>query len=343
MNTTAQPNAILAKKFSLREGWCMAFPSDNEVQILQSIYAAPAFTLKDPQCAGWVKKAFEKLNGKWTVQAILQVTPDSRQEQLLTLLTQLQRRYLYDVSLQEQSVFPPWLSQRLAYQKTALDAYTDVVAEKTVAISGSGKLASQVATMAGQLGFAGVYWLNGAQHQNVPGNIEQVHLHDNSALEQALNSLRPDLIICADDVFSVRRLQTIERYSQRHATRWVVTRVDGWHIQVGPCFIPGQSGCLSCWLNSAAMEPVTTLLNAIPESELARLQQQAENPAFSAIAAGMLISDLPTLMGIPSQNLNGSASLTLARYTRLDMAEFSVSTTHVHKHTCCSQCAGIAA
>jgi bacteriocin biosynthesis cyclodehydratase domain-containing protein len=336
--TIQYPAAFLDKKLQLTPGWLMYFPSPNEVHISKSAGAKPDFSLRDAGGELWIEQTFRRLNGQHSLQDIIASAPAVHQQQLRHLLENMHGRYLFDTSLQH-TLLPPWLTQQLALNYTAIEHYVQQLQHKSVTIIGTGWLAEALLPLLNKLQLPHISWLTPLTRETSGHDfVRQQVYSDTDNLLAMLDQLDSDLVIYAEDHFDMSLLKTIDLNSRLTGKRWLFSLVDGWNIALGPCFVPGETSCLQCWLQQQPYYQQLAQISELAQPDITTFQRQSVNPAFCQIAAGLIATDLPNLLMENTFSNKANASFLLGQETRLNMQTLQTVTHHIYQDQQCQQC-----
>jgi|GEM_PF-6295217 len=336
--TIQYPAAFLDKKLQLTPGWCMYFPSPNEVHISKSAGAKPDFSLRDAGAELWIEQTFRRLNGQHSLREIIAGAPTVHRKQLRHLLENMHGRYLFDASLPH-TLLPPWLMQQLALNYTAIEHYVQQLQHKSVTVIGTGWLADALLPLLNNLQLRQISWVTPST-QPTTQHVFSQH-QDYSATDSLLamlDQLDSDLVIYAEDHFDLPLLKTIDLNSRLTGKRWLFSLIDGWNIALGPCFVPGETSCLQCWLQQQPYYQQLAQISELAQADITAFQRQSVNPAFSQIAAGLIATDLPNLLMESSFSNHANASFLLGQQTRLDMQTLHSVTQPIYPDLQCQQC-----
>jgi bacteriocin biosynthesis cyclodehydratase domain-containing protein len=149
------------------------------------------------------------------------------------------------------------------------------------------------------------------------------------------------LALVAEDAFAPALYEAVNRAAVERNIPWSMIVIDGWNVYVGPTFLPGRTGCYHCLetdRRSRLANPLSydrhvahLLQSDVQEAVLA-------SPTFADMAAGMLASDVPNLIGIMPQRIETESSLTLGRQLQMDMRTFDAALHPVFKQPRCPVC-----
>lgn len=338
--TIQYPQQFLDKKLQLTPGWLMYFPDPNEVHITRSVGEKPDFSLRNISETPWIEQTFRLLNGQHSLTEVIASAPQCHQAQLQHLLEHMHGHYLYD-SCQQQSLLPPWLMQQLALNYTAIEHYTQQLAHKSVTVVGSGWLADALLPLLAKLGLKQIGWLTHADRpQQSLAFTRQQQFHNSDMLVEQLDQLNSDLVIYAEDHFDLMLLKAIDLNSRLSKKRWLFSLIDGWNIALGPCFVPGETSCLQCWLQQQPYYQRLADISQLAHPEVTAFQRDSVNPAFSQIAAGFIATDLTKLLLEQRSSSKTTASLLLGQQTRLNMQTLHSDTCSFYQDQDCRSCSG---
>lgn len=333
--------------FDLAPDLVMTFPSENEINIAKSLLTSPDFKLHDPKNGNWIESCFSLIDGNHTAADIIEAAPEARKKEVLSILKMLQKHYLTEKHSVEVPQVSAFLKQRLAKNATAVSSYIDNMANKTVAIVGSGKYAKALIETIEHFPLANIHWV--VPQSDLIDHLTAVSpvVNENKSIyytdslqdiEHKLAQSRPDFIILAEDFFDFDLITTVDRFAEHYDTKWMFSLIEGWNIDIGPCFVPSQSGGFNCWLQHSTRYHTLINLSATQKADIQKYQTHALNPAFINIASGLIANELSDLLGILPINLTKNLTLSLSKQTQFDMSAFHQEVEYTHKCQQCESC-----
>ena len=228
-----------------------------------------------------------------------------------------------------------------------LSSYIDNLTNKTVAVVGSGKYAKSLIDTISHFPFAKICWLvpdiNFASNADVlfTGEATQVFTINTSTtqgIEKELEQNKPDFIVLAEDFFDYSLISAVDKVAERNNIKWLFSLIEGWNIDIGPCFVPEQTGSFNCLLQHSTRYHALVNLCETQQVDIKKYQVNALNPAFINIAVGLIANELSDLLGISPINLSKNLTLSLSKQTQIDMSAFQQEVEYTHKCQQCDSC-----
>lgn len=331
--------------FTLVTDMVMLFPSNNEVHIAKSLLTEPDFKLHDPKNGDWIAKGFGLIDGKHTITEIVNAAPLSRQKEFRSILLMLQKHYLIEMNKPSEPFVSAFLKQRLAKNSTAVSSYHDNLVNKSVTIVGSGTFSAELIRTIRHFPIGTINWIapNGDQeskHKN-DQNYESTVCKEvikKAELREKLLALNSDFIVVAEDFFDIDSILTVDDVASLTNNKWLFSFIEGWNIDIGPCFVPDESGGFRCWLqNTKRYQPLVDL-NTKQKQLIEKYQKNALNPAFVNIATGLIANELSDLLGILPTNISKNLTLSLSKQSQFDMSAFEQKVVYTEKCHQCESC-----
>lgn len=373
-NYSKETYPILDKVYKLKSGFFFAFPSENECHIKKNKWTDSEVKLVDPEKKEWVRTFFTKLDGKTTVQELLRNVPEHRVKQMTNLLASLEKTYIYDtlVSKLKAENLDTWWFHLIGQRKTANHFYIDTLQASKLLVIGAGVIGTRVAVNLAQLDIAQItildikkvsaedrlnhpcyaYVEEGDPRSEVVANflnkwtqstrMRGLYLTREDRQEYIINhSQEFDLVIVCEDNFEPALLETVNTITYQNQTRWSMIMIDGWHVYIGPTFIPTQSGCYNCLMKyrqSNLNDPtdIEKYIESIAQDK--HVSPYRPSPLLADTAAGMFVSDLPNLVGRMPERIENESSLTLGRQLHFDARSYDATFIHVTKIPKCDVC-----
>lgn len=357
----------IEKTYKLRSGYFFSFPTDDECHIKQHVWGESEVKIADPEKKGWVRLFFSKIDGKTPVQQMLELVPEHREQQMLKLLASLEKRYLLGAEDQAelQQHAESWWQHLLGQRKPDQRVVLDTLKEARLLILGAGVVGSRVAFNLSQLGIGHITvmdsrhistedrWVHHCYAQARIGEPRAQELagilnawQDKgqvtglacSELERELylqeHLAQYDIILVCEDVYDHSLIEAVNQLALLRQKRWSLLFIDGWHVYIGPTFIPSQTGCSSCFLMSREDYHSIQLTARSKESFL----HIRPSPLLADTAVGLFTLDIPNLLGKMPRRIENEASLTLGRQLHFDMRTYDASFVRVLKKPTCEVC-----
>lgn len=365
--------------YKTRPGYIFIFPSDNECHIRSNHFSDSEVKVVDPDGKGWIKSFFNLLMSGSTVDELVNYFPNTSKETIINLLQALERKYVQrirvptDVSSEDDRM---WWQHLMNQRRTLNEWYEQALADSSILVVGAGVLGSRVASSLAHYPLTKIsivdshqvtlrdkrinpMYMNAMEGQsradvlahNVMGLNEQLQVNaqpvdrGNTIDFIASNSDMFDLIIWSKDDFLPHELNQMNICAQEKGLKWTILSIDGWHINVGPTFIPNQTGCYQCMherLKGTLKEPndLDVYIDYLRTQDVEVHQNTSSSvgPIFADIAAGLLVSDIPNIIKNMPSRIENEASLTLGQYLHLDMTTYDTELVQLLKSPTCQVC-----
>lgn len=363
---------LLNSYYKLREGYTFFFPLPNEMHIRMNHLGESLVSLKNTEGEMWASDFFGGLDGTKTIAELIGVVPEVRQEDVLRVIAALRRDFLVESQekIESGDESKRWLRHLMDTRRSARAYYETSLADARVTVIGAGSLGSRIATGLVQLGIGEITvtdcrkvsredrmqspaYVQAAEGQaradalakfldclSQGKNVRALELatYDRQELERLMEG--QSLVVLAEDAYRPDLYQIVNEAAAKAGIRWTTVLIDGWDVYVGPTILPGATGCHACFHTHRRREKK---LGASFDRYAEYLAEGGEapvhiHPAFADVAAGMLVSDLPNLIGQMPAMIEEESSLTLGRELHLKMRTFDASLQRVAKEPRCPVC-----
>ncbi|XEC96278.1 ThiF family adenylyltransferase [Paenibacillus tarimensis] len=350
----------------------------QEVQIRSKRWGEANVRLRPAADESWLFSFLCSLDGDRPLRELLEPVPEPSREECLKLVAALRREYLLETEFPSSpgsgAAAGDWSSRLFSLTMTAEHWYRSTLAGVHVLVVEAGALGSRVASGLVQLGVGSVTIADDRQvtHEDKrlspafaaasPGSPRSAELasylnrissispepaviytkpSDPASLGEAVKAA--DFAILASDVYSPRLAYEMNRLALQAGTRWTLILADGWDVYVGPTFLPGQTGCYRCLEDTLLSGSGTEGSFGAYREWLLETGKGEErlftgSPAFADTAAGLLLADLPNLLGVMPQRIEDESSLTLNRQLRIDFRTFDADLEPLIKLPRCECC-----
>jgi len=363
---------LLNSYYKLREGYYFIFPQPNEMQIRMNHLGESLISVKNTDGEQWASDFFGSLDGSRTVAELIAVVPEARHEDVLRVIAALRRDFLVESkqSIPSGDEARGWLRHLMDTRRSARFHYESSLAHAEVLVIGAGSIGSRVATGLAQLGVGRItivdrHKVSREDRMQSPVYVQAaegearadalakfLRLMNDSASVQAreiaaydreeLHSLidGQSMVVVAEDAYRPDLYRLVNERTAELGIRWTTVLIDGWDVYVGPTFLPGATGCHHCFDTHRRREK--NLRDSYDRYADYLAGDGAApayvNPAFADVAAGMLVADLPNLIGNMPVMIEEESSLTLGRELHLKMRTFDASLQRVAHEPRCPVC-----
>lgn len=346
----------LTKRYRLRPGYFFSFPKPNQMQIRMNNWGESIIWIRDREEEHWVLDFFGGLDGRLTVEQLLDRVPAERHADVYKIVGALRSRFFREVA---DSSSDHWMEKRWQQiwgaRKTAMDVYRSALQEAQVLIIGAGVLGSRFATGIAQWNPSQITIVDKQEIQrddiemNPAFAYAEVGESRAEVLAKTLNRMAGNTVaqgmmvpqydhkflrerivdsthvFVVEDGYAPDVYDQVNRIAVEEKVRWTLLLVDGWDLYVGPTFFPDQSGCYHCLEQAKRGEMKQAASYVAYRESLQGGQAKAPSlcsPMHADLAAGFLASDAIHLLGIMPQRIEEEASLTIGRQLRVNLRTF---------------------
>lgn len=365
---------LLNSYYKLRDGYFFTFPESHELQVRHVHWGESLARVGAPEGESWLQDVFGELDGTRTMREIMVNVPEERHEDCLKMLAALRRSFLTESPTpipDERSWSERWLPHLMGTRHTARHFYERELAEANILVLGAGMIGSRLATGLVQLGAGHVAVADGQavtaddRFHSLAYAYAELGLMRAEALADSLNRIAGTerasghvweaqdherlcrliegrtLVLVAEDAFAPGLYEQVNRAAVERGITWSMIVIDGWNVHVGPTFLPGRTGCYHCLEGDRRSRMVSPVSYDRYVEHLVQNGVQAAlsiSPTFADMAAGMLASDVPNIVGNMPQRIESESSLTLGRQMQMDMRTFDAALHEVIKQPRCAVC-----
>ncbi|WP_165898147.1 TOMM precursor leader peptide-binding protein [Tumebacillus sp. BK434] len=360
--------------YKLREGYFFTFPERYELQVRHVHWGESLARVGAAEGETWLQDVFGELDGTRKMREIMAVVPEERQEDCLKMLAALRRSFLDESPTPIPNDGPwsaRWLPKLMGTRHTTRHFYERELAEANILVLGAGMIGSRLATGLVQLGAGHVAVADGRtvtpddrfhsmayvdaelgamRAEALAGRLNRLaggerasgHVweqQDRAGLDELIDGRT--LVLVAEDAFSPALYEQVNQAALRRKITWSMIVIDGWNVHVGPTFLPGRTGCYHCLEADRRSRMANPVSYDRYVGHLVQTGMQAAlsiSPTFADLAAGMLASDVPNLIGNMPQRIETESGLTLGRQMQMDMRTFDAALHTVVKQPRCAVC-----
>ncbi|ASS75444.1 hypothetical protein CIG75_10970 [Tumebacillus algifaecis] len=365
---------LLNSYYMLRDGYFFSFPEAHEMQVRHIHWGDSLARIGAHVGETWLQEVFGEMDGTRTLQDMMSSVPDERREDCLKIAAALRRSFLIESPTpiaDQRTREERWLPHLMGTRPTARFFYQEELAEANILVLGAGMIGSRLAAGLMQLGAGHVAVADGrtvteddhrhsmayaftelgemratalADSLNRMAGVQRASGHDWQVRdEEGLHRLMEGrtLVLVAEDAFVPALYEAVNRAALERNITWSMIMIDGWNVQIGPTFLPGRTGCFHCLESDRRSRLANPASYDQYVKHLVDTDAQAVlsiSPTFADVAAGMLASDVPNLVGNMPQRIETESSLTINRQLQMDMRTFDATLHPIVKKPRCAVC-----
>jgi bacteriocin biosynthesis cyclodehydratase domain-containing protein len=299
----------------------------DEVHFTTGPWSGPAFELVDEDRDGNLEELVATLDGRTSVEELLDSFDAADREEIKNILLTLQQKSIVRDASEPVDEWRTRIGGYLTLRDTDSDPI-DRVQRATLLVVGAGAVGRAVVTDALGAGVGAVRYVDllGSDDLNLFHCDRFVRVDDVCLTEEVDIA---DFVILAVDRPYPMIASDINDATHAGSTPWTVGVLNGLDGQIGPTVYPGETACYECFRTRA--HAATAAGVGYREFEVTAERTGALLPSFAHVIAGLVVVDVVT-------QLAGGFGKTTGSIIDFDFADFAVQVDDVLRMPRCETC-----